>query len=145
VLDRLVAALKPGGTLVVSDWDATWTDWLVHAPTLEAADAFHAFQIRLRSILEDSGADVGWARRVPIAMRRAGLIDIDTSVFTRLFAGGTPGNLLHVTNAEQLRDQLLARGMTPAQLEHLREAMHDHDTLTYTYLMYSTAGVRPEQ
>lgn len=145
VLDRLVAALKPGGVLVVSDWDATWSDWLLHTPTQVGAAAFHAFQKGLRAVLEESGADVGWARRVPLAMRSAGLVDIDTVVHNRLWEGGTPGCLLHVTNAEQLRDQLLEHGVTAGQLDQLREAMHDPDTWVYSYLMCSTAGFRPEQ
>jgi len=145
VLHRLMTALKPGRPLVISDWDATWQDWLLHTPTQAGADAFHAFQNGLRAILEESGADVSWARRVPLVMRKAGLVDIDTVMHNRLWKGGSAGCLLHVTNAEQLRDQLLERGVTAEQLEQLREAMHHLDTWAYSYLMYSTVGFRPEQ
>lgn len=144
VLHRLVTALKPGGLLVVSDWDAIWQSMLLYAPSKEAADAFDAFQTGLRSILEANGADVGWARRVPVAMRTAGLVDIETVAHNRLWAGGESGCLLHVTNAVQLRDQLVDRGVTAAQLDVLAEAMHDPDTLAYCYWMFTTAGRRSE-
>jgi SAM-dependent methyltransferase len=144
-LQRLVTALKPGGRLVVSDWDATWLGMLLHAPSKDAADAFDAFQTALRCILEENGADVGWARRVPLAMRAAGLVDIDTMAHNRLWAGGRSGCLLHVTNAAQLRDQLLRRGVTAAQLDLLAEAMHHPDTLAYCYWMFTTVGRRPEK
>jgi len=144
VLERLVAALNPGGLLVVSDWDATWRDWLLHAPNQADAEAFDTFQTGLRAILEDNGADVGWARRVPVAMRRAGLVDVDTVAHNRLWAGGESGCLLHATNAEQLREQLLSRGVTAQQLDRLRDAMHHPDTLAYCYLMFTTVGRRPE-
>jgi len=143
VLDRLVAALKPGGVLVVSDWDAQWRHWLLHAPSHEAAEAFEAFQTGLLAELEAHGADLGWARRAPLAMRAAGLVDIRATVHNQLWSGGEPGCLLHVSNASQLHDPLLARGVTAAQLELLREAMHDQATLAYCYGMYTTVGYRP--
>jgi 2-polyprenyl-3-methyl-5-hydroxy-6-metoxy-1,4-benzoquinol methylase len=31
VLQRLIAALKPGGVLVISEWDGERRDWLLHA------------------------------------------------------------------------------------------------------------------
>lgn len=143
VLDRLVAALKPGGVLVVSDWDATDRNMLLHAATPEAAEAFNAFQDGLLAALEANGADIGWARRVPVAMRAAGLDVVDTVVHNRLWAGGGAGNLLHESNSHQLHDALLGRGMTVQQLELLREAMHDPQTLAYCYWMFTTIGRRP--
>ncbi|MET7394246.1 methyltransferase domain-containing protein [Dactylosporangium sp. NPDC005572] len=145
VLDRLVAALKPGGVLVVSDWDATDRNMLVHAPSPQVADAFNAFQDGLLATLEANGADVGWARRAPLAMRTAGLVDVDTTVHNRLWAGGGAGNLLHVSNSYQLHDALLGRGMSVEQLELFREAMQDPQTLAYCYWMFTTIGRRPKQ
>ena len=143
VLDLLVAALKPGGVLVVSDWDATDRNMLLHAPTPEAAEAFNAFQDGLLAALEANGADIGWARRVPLAMRAAGLQVVDTVVHNRLWTGGGAGNLLHESNSHQLHDALLGRGMTVQQLQLLREAMHDPQTLAYCYWMFTTIGRRP--
>lgn len=142
VLDRLVAALKPGGVLIVSDWDATRRDWLLHAPTPTAADAFDAFQNGLLAELEDHGADLGWARRAPLAMRAAGLVHIQTFAHNQLWAGGEPGCLLHESNSHQLHEALLARGVTAEQLVQLREAMRDADTLAYCYWMFTTVGRR---
>jgi SAM-dependent methyltransferase len=144
VLDRLVTALKPGGILVVSDWDGTWRDWLLHTLSHAAADAFHAFQSALLAVLEDNGADLGWARRAPLAMRAAGLVDVDTVVHNRLWAGGQAGCLLHASNSHQLHDALLGRGVTPTQLDLLREAMRNPTTLAYCYPMFTTTGRRPK-
>jgi SAM-dependent methyltransferase len=144
VLDRLVTALKPGGILVVSDWDATWRDWLLQAPTPEAGDAFNAFQNGLLAVLQDNGADLGWARRAPLAMRAAGLDDVDTVVHNRLWLGGEAGCVLHASNSYQLHDALLARGVTLRQLDLFRGAMHNPDTLAYCYPMFTSTGRRPE-
>ncbi len=143
VLDRLVAALKPGGALVVSDWEGARDDWLLHAPNPAAAEAFEAFQRGLLAELVDHGADVGWARRAPLAMRAAGLVDVRTIVHNQLWAGGEAGCLLHVSNANQLHQALLRRGMSVDQLHLLHKAMHDPDTLAYCYWMFTTVGYRP--
>jgi SAM-dependent methyltransferase len=143
VLQRLVTALKPGGLLVVSDWDSTRRDWLLHAPTEAAAAAFDAFQNGLLSILVANGADLGWARRAPLVMRAAGLIDVETVAHNRLWAGGEPGCLLHASNARQKRDALIARGTTTEQLHLLDSAMRDPETLVYGHWMFTTLGRRP--
>jgi SAM-dependent methyltransferase len=144
VLQRLVAALKPGGTLVVSDWDGERRDWMLHAPTAEALDGFNAFQAGLLAELEAHGADLGWARRAPVAMFAAGLEDVATTVHSQLWAGGEPGCLLHLSNAKQLRDALLARGVTAEQLDVLEAAMLNPATLAYCYWMFTTVGHRAE-
>ncbi|WP_432975040.1 class I SAM-dependent methyltransferase [Dactylosporangium sp. CA-233914] len=145
VLDRLVTALKPGGVLVVSDWDATDRSMLVHAPTPQAAAAFDTFQDGLLAILETNGADVGWARRAPAAVRAAGMVDVETIVHNRLWPGGGAGNLLHVSNSYQLHDALLGAGLRVEELELLREAMQDPQTLAYCYWMFTTIGRRPKR
>jgi hypothetical protein len=144
VLDRLVDALKPGGLLVVSDWDATRRDVLLHAPTEAAAAAFDAFQNGLLDELEAHGADLGWARRAPLTMRAAGLVDLETVAHNRLWCGGESGCLLHTSNARQKRHALLARGVTADQLDLLEQAMGDPATLAYCYWMFTTIGRRPE-
>ncbi|MEH1124737.1 class I SAM-dependent methyltransferase [Micromonospora sp. CPCC 206061] len=144
VLDRLISALKPGGVLVVSDWDATHDDMLLEAPTETAREAFTAYQNALRATLRANGADLGWAWRAPLAMRSAQLVDVTAEEHTRLWAGGEPGCLLHESNSRQLEGALLTHGVTAEQLRVLREAMHDPKTLAYCYRMYTTVGYQPK-
>jgi SAM-dependent methyltransferase len=145
VLDRLVHALRPGGLLVLSEWDVeSWKGWLQQAPSEEAAAAFAAFQNALAQVLESNGADLGWALRVRSAMREAGLVDVNSVGFTELANGGEPGCLLHESNSLQLHDRLIATGeVTADQLETLRQAMWDKGFSAYNYLMFTTVGRRP--
>ncbi|WP_432840955.1 class I SAM-dependent methyltransferase [Dactylosporangium sp. CA-092794] len=145
VIRRLVATLKPGGLLVTSDWDTTRHDVLLHAPNEAATAAFGVFQEALLGILESNGADLGWAHRAPLSLRAAGLVDIETEVHNRLWPGGTAANLLHVSNSYQLRDALVARGVTPEQLDLVRAAMLDPETMVYCYLTYTSIGRRPSR
>ncbi|MEV6287973.1 class I SAM-dependent methyltransferase [Kribbella sp. NPDC051770] len=139
VVRRLAAALRPGGVLVLSDWDCTWRDWVAHTATPEAAEAFVTLQDTLLGLMESNGTELAWARRAPVAMRAAGLA-VETTVFNKLFAGDEAGALLQHNNTYQLQDALLGRGMTMKQLDLVREAMVDPETLIYTYLMFSSVG-----
>ncbi|BEL12927.1 class I SAM-dependent methyltransferase [Actinoplanes sichuanensis] len=144
VLRRLVAALAPGGVLVLSEWDGQRRDWMLHAPTPEGAEAFDAFQDALLAELTAHGADLGWARRVPSAMETAGLSDVRAGVHSQLWAGGEPGCLLHLSNAQQLQDALAARGLTAQQLAVLEATMRDPATRAYCYWTFTTTGRRAE-
>jgi len=144
VLTRLVGALRPGGRIVLSDWDCTATDlMLVHAADPAAFEAFAAFQRTLVAFGTKHGVSATWAREVPAAMTAAGLIDVESTVYNRLWAGGEPGCVLHASNSRQREDALLANGATIEQLETLRAAMADPATLAWSYLMYTTVGRRP--
>lgn len=143
VLRRLIQALRPGGYLVVSDWDCTWRDWIIQSPNPSMAASFQAMQNAMLSLMERNGADLGWARRVPAAMRAAGLSDIRATTFNRVFSGSEAGALLQHNNTYQLRDALLSQGITMEQLNDVRAAMVHQETMLYTYLMFSSVGRRP--
>ncbi|RKR88412.1 methyltransferase family protein [Micromonospora pisi] len=144
LLGRMTRALKPGGLLVLSEWDCTNTDTMLLRGTAEAAQAFAAFQEKLLALAVTNGASLNWAREVPLAMHHAGLIDIESEVHSRLWAGGEAGCLLHASNSRQMESALLAAGMTTAYLTTLRRAMSDPATLTWMYPMVTTVGRRAE-
>jgi SAM-dependent methyltransferase len=143
LLSRIVAALRPGGTLVLSDWDCTRLDQMfVHGPD-DVRAAFDTFQRTLIGILEDGGMSASWARRTPAAMISAGLEQVSSQVYNALWAGQEPGLLLHASNSRQKESELLAAGMTLDELQVLRDGMKNPDVRAWSYLMYSTVGVRP--
>jgi SAM-dependent methyltransferase len=146
VLHRLVPALAPGGLLVVSEWDVlSWRDWLQYATSQAARAAFDAFQPALFRVLQNNGADLSWAGKVPVAMRTAGLEIVGGEGFTPLAKGGEAVCLLHESNSLQLHHRLVATGLVTAdQLRVLREATRDPQTLVYGYQMFSTVGRRPD-
>jgi len=144
LLRRAAAALKPGGLLILSDWDCSHLDdMLVDAPG-EAREAFASFQTTLIGMGVANGMSVGWARHVPAAMRAAGLVDVQAEVHNRLWSGGEPGCVLHACNSRQLEQPLIDHGMSRRRLTVLREAMDDPDVLAYSYPMYTTVGRRAE-
>lgn len=144
VLDRLVAATRPGGWVVLGEWDFTHPDDLaLYLPSLEAAEAFVTYQRALTTLISSKGAEASWARRVPLAMRTAGLVDVQATVGHRLWYGTEPGCLLHQSNSHQLQQALLDAGMTLDQLVAVREAMVDPETMTWQYPLITALGRRP--
>lgn len=143
LLARAVAALLPGGHLVISDWDCTHPDDMLLTADPALADAFTAFQTALVRGGQSIGMDPGWARRLPAAMLAAGLTDVHTVVHNQFWTGGQPGMLLHASNSRQLETQLLAAGVTARQLQILRDGMHDPQINGYSYPMYTAVGRRP--
>lgn len=139
---KLTDALRPGGALVIADWSDP-TPPLLHAPSPAAAEVFEAFHQNLTEIMRANGGDTSWGPRVPLAMRSAGLTEINTVIHNRLWYGGQPGNLLHLHNSYLAEEGLLARGMTTDQLRLLRAALTDPRTMTYHYPLNTTIGRKP--
>ncbi|MGC4855369.1 class I SAM-dependent methyltransferase [Micromonospora sp. DT4] len=144
VLRRAVAALKPGGVLVVSDWDCTHLEEMLLRGAAGLAEAFVTFQTALVGLAVDNGASASWAHRVPVAMRDAGLVDVEAEVHNRLWTGGEAGCLLHASNSRQMQAAVLARGVSVEQLATLRAAMEDPGTLAWSYPMVTSVGRRAE-
>jgi SAM-dependent methyltransferase len=142
VLRRLATALRPGGVIVISDWTDPTTRTLLHAPSPAAAQAYETYQTLVPAIMLANGADTSWGPRVPIAMRDCDLTDVNTVVHNRLWYGGQAGHLLHLHNSYLLQDALLARGMTTDQLDLLRAAVTDSQTMAYLFPMHTTTGRR---
>ncbi|HEX5598419.1 MAG TPA: class I SAM-dependent methyltransferase [Micromonosporaceae bacterium] len=144
ILRRLVGALRPGGLLVLSEWDCTQPERMLVRSSSEAADAFAAFQAALFTLGAANGASATWAGEAPLAMLDAGLVDVESEVHNRLWTGGEAGCLLHASNSRQLEAVLLKFGVTVKQLTVLREAMEDPETLAWSYPMVTTVGRRAE-
>jgi SAM-dependent methyltransferase len=142
LLRRAADAVKPGGCVIVSDWDCTHLDdMFVYGPAQVRA-VFNAFQHTLVALGEAQGMSAGWARQAPAAMVKAGLTNVASQVYNALWSGGEPGMLLHASNSRQLQQPLLDAGMTLPQLELLRDAMRDPKVYAFSYPMYTTVGWR---
>jgi SAM-dependent methyltransferase len=143
VLARVAGALKPGGVMVISDWDTRHLDEMIVRAPDDVADAFLAFQEALIGVGVANGMDAGWARRIPDVMADAGLVGVTAQVFNRVWVGGSAGMLLHDCNSRQKQADLLAAGMSLEQLDTLRTAMTDPQVWAWHWPMVTAVGVRP--
>lgn len=109
VLAALAAALRPGGWLVVEDFDSAFDDGTRPATADEAFVRYvnHAFT----QLLALRGGDTGYPRTLPHRLEWAGLHQVGGEgrlVFAR---GGSAGASVHVANLRQVGDQMVAAGL----------------------------------
>ena len=83
VLPKLVAALRPGGVLLLEEDDTYPIEAAATGPYREAWDAFLAMTV-------DAGLDPHWARHLPERLAELGLEDVTAHVDVQFFRGGAP-------------------------------------------------------
>lgn len=144
VLATLVRALRPGGILQIDEFDTSYEPPLL-TPDEETAELYTAFLQAKSAALRAADGDPHWGRRVPAALRAAGLVAIDTEPYVEVRHSGSASLQLQLHHTHHLRDRLLAQGMTPAQLERVRALMTDPSFRAASSILYSTQGRRPEK
>ena len=103
VLDRLCAALRPGGVLLVEEGDAF--------PVLAAATgAYRDAWLSFNRASRVAGTDPDWARDLPLRLARRGLTDIHAEVDVHLFRGGSTEAQFWSLTWKQARDRVVAVG-----------------------------------
>ncbi|TDD90874.1 class I SAM-dependent methyltransferase [Saccharopolyspora karakumensis] len=139
VLRELVAALKPGGWLQVDDLDTGYE------PVLLATDAavYEKFLAAKTGHMRSRGGDPEWGRKAPLAMRAAGLVDVDPRPHIGSRHAGSPELALQYNHTFHLRDGLLAAGMTEAELVRVREVMRDPGFRASSSVLHSVQGRKP--
>ncbi|MFH9008141.1 methyltransferase domain-containing protein [Streptomyces afghaniensis] len=143
VLGKLVRALKPGGWLHIEEFDASYEPPLL-TPDEASARLYTAFLDAKCAVLRARGGDPQWARNAPAAMRAAGLVDIDPRLRIELRTPGSPGLRMQLNHTYHLRDELLAAGLTEAQLADVRALMRDPSFCAASSVVYSVHGRRPQ-
>lgn len=143
VLRKLAAALAPGGVLVVEDWDISWLDnRAMHAPSAADAALFERYHDTLIKVFVESGVEPSWACQALGHMIDAGLVDVSAQIQTESWHGGSVGAKMIAGTITQLRDRLLAHGMTGADLDRVRELMADPEMVFRMSPHVSTVGYR---
>jgi len=138
ILRRLLEALKPGGILLLEEFDCAY------APVLSGDPApFTAFNLALMRHLTALGADVSWGRHAYAALGEAGYVEREVSITVDVWRGGSPGCALHHSNTLHLRDGLLAHGAAEEDLVALRAQLGDPEMAVCGYPVYAVQGRKP--
>lgn len=134
-LKRMAAALAPGGVLVEEDLDC---GSLAAVPGPRAA-FFERCMPPLFGLMERGGYDPYFGRRLPAALRTAGLADIggEGRIALGLF-GSVAGEMWRLT-VERFRDALAADGrLSPSDVDELI-ALHEDEDFAFLYPAMVTA------
>jgi len=118
-LNSMLAALRPGGWLLVEDADPALQPLACPDEAGEPERLANLVRRGFRQLLAERGADLAYGRTLPRLLRSAGLVSVAAE--GQFPYGGQASRELEAATVRQLRDQLLAAGLvTEAQLdEHL--------------------------
>jgi len=141
LVGKLVRAVKPGGWLQIDDFD------LGHWPGLQFADDQHRavyerYREALNALFDHAGSELGWGTRISHVMRAEGLTEIDHDVEVGVWRAHTPGADLMYNHTFQLRDRLLAEGLTDTDLADLRTVVRDPNYRAQGFGLHSAWGRR---
>lgn len=143
-LARLVAALRPGGWLVVEDFDPTFIDRAF--PTTDPADAAiaRAAFVALGKLLVARGAGPGWGRSLYQRFVALGLAEVGTEGHLVIRPGGSAGALLDRANLVQVRDTAVSMGLIAAEDMDQMLALLDNPARAFASpTMFTAWGRRP--
>jgi ubiquinone/menaquinone biosynthesis C-methylase UbiE len=141
---RLVAALKPGGWLLIEDYDPSLLDrGLPCADETAAALTVKVFQA-MRTLMQARGLDVAFARNLYVHFVAMGLTGVGMEGHVAVRPGGSEGARLDLANLSQVRDEAIARGLlTASEVDRMTMLLQSPDVAVLSPVMFSAWGQRP--
>jgi SAM-dependent methyltransferase len=142
VLDSLVGSLRPGGWIVIEDFDNMFLD-VGSAATPEQA-VIRNVALAFKRLLQDRGADLAYARRLPDLLRARGLRDVAGEGRVVFDSGGSPASRLAAANYSQVAEEMIRRGLcSSGDLRSALELLEDPGVGVATNLLISAWGRLP--
>ena len=144
-LGRVVAALVPGGWLVLEDFALDHASQFIISVVDPADEAIVRRALAAqRQLVIGHGAGVGWACGLYQTFHALGLSSVGMEGQVTVGAGGSTYAHLLQANFTQLRDALIAGGLiTAAELDHMRALLDDPAVAISTPVLFTAWGRRP--
>ncbi|MFJ2032845.1 class I SAM-dependent methyltransferase [Streptosporangium sp. NPDC087985] len=142
VLERLRAALRPGGRLQIDEVDIShWSPLLTS--DRRARELYETYIAAMARVLGAAGSDPTWGGSVAQAMSEAGLVDVDPVCRIEVWGPGSAGIGLLTSNSLHLERHFLEAGMTRPQLGDVRAVMADPGFRAISFTVHSVLARRP--
>jgi ubiquinone/menaquinone biosynthesis C-methylase UbiE len=143
-LQRMVAALKPGGWLVIDDFDITLLDRrypTTNAATSALVQKMDAAQDRLMTA---RGVDLRWGRSLYRRLQAHGLVDVNMEGSVAVWEGKSPGVRLDRANFEYIRQEAVNAGfLTHEEIDQVLAQVDDPAFAISAPVMFTAWGRRP--
>ncbi|MGH8974115.1 MAG: class I SAM-dependent methyltransferase [Acidimicrobiia bacterium] len=158
ILRRMADALVPGGWLLVEDISLVGAG----AATRRGSVAFQALLRPLKAMLVARGADVKFARRLPVLFNRLGLTEVGAEGRVTVLIGGSGNSAWAMPTIERIQERLLGgddqtpssaraafervpalRRAVDAQLTRLRNLLDDPEFAFHCPALVAAWGRKP--
>jgi SAM-dependent methyltransferase len=115
-LHRMVSSLRPGGWLLIEDFDPGMQPFACPDPHEPEEELANKVRNGFRALLAQRGAELELGRRLPRLLRETGLVDVSADAYLPL---ALPATLeLEKANVRQVRDELVGGGhATPEEVD----------------------------
>lgn len=146
-LKRIVAALRPGGWLLIEDFDSSRL--LAKPPPIfrypvEGMRRLVKVARGVVGLMQAAGYDPEFGTRLPGELMAQGLVDIGAEISSTLVWGGSRGTLMPAFTFDQLRTPLIAAGVSEKDIDREIASLGDPNIAMFPTLMVSAWGRRPE-
>jgi SAM-dependent methyltransferase len=139
-LEHMVSALKPGGWLLVEEYD---TASMLPDPTASPGEVFLKAHRAMLKFFDDGGVDRRYGRKLFASLRTRGLSQVGAEARAFMFKGGSPGASLLKANLEQLRTPMIDRNyITAREFDEDLARLDDPDFMTPSGILWSAWGCR---
>jgi SAM-dependent methyltransferase len=136
ILDRLVATLKPGGWMIMEDYD--WTNYGFE----DGSRGFSEIGDVILDFMTTAGFERDYGRRVVTDMEAAGLTDLRGEGRARLIDSTSPGFDFFRLSFESLREAVVKAGLLSAEQADAAAGTFDQDARLLTPMMMAGIGRR---
>ncbi len=139
-LRKMVSALKPGGWLVIEDFD-----WISMVPaTATVVPLYSKVQNALHRLMAERGTDGFYGRQLWGLLRAQGLVEVEAEGRVCMYQGSSPGAQLVLAGVEQVCDALLRSGwVTEQEIDACRVLLADPDFAVMSPVMMTAWGRQP--
>jgi hypothetical protein len=140
----MVAALKPGGWLVVEDFDNPLIDRSFPVRDAASAALVQKMVAALNQLAAARGSELGWGRKLYGRFLDAGLAEVGMEGHLSIWRGTSLGARLDRANFEQIRDEAVGADLvTDQEIDAFLALLDDPDFATSSPAMMTAWGQRP--
>ena len=144
VLDKLVKALKPGGWLLIEDYDTQLVPPELATSDPTAAAKFAKVRDALLELMTRSGLGHTYARELHHRLRERGLMQVQNYGAIAMFAGGSPGADLQRANFRQVYRAVIEAGLvSEGEFQEVMSLLSDPQFTAFTATMFSAMARNP--
>jgi SAM-dependent methyltransferase len=141
VLDKLLAALKPGGWLVDEEFDS---ESVPPDPAQSPGEVLLKTHVAMGRLMTDHGFDRRFGRLLFGRLRAHGLTHVGAEARMVMVQGGSPAASLLRANYRQLRGQLAEAGyVTEGDVDHDLARLDDPEVMMPSSILWAAWGRRP--
>ena len=140
-LRRMAGALRPGGWLLIEDFDPGLQSAACIDPCLPEHDNANKLRAGFGALAAQRGADPAYGRKLPRLLAEQGLADVAADAYMPVLLPAV--GVLDLANFDQLRDALLAQGLATADEIDGHRAAVDRGTGFASPPLISAWGRKP--